>query len=100
MFETATAAYRRRDISDRARETIAPHLSSAPGKVGSPTQDNRRFRNAAFQILRAGAPRRHLLPTTDTGTPPRAASDAGRKTAGEREPNRWLPCPMTPILSG
>ena len=98
MFETATAAYRRHDISDRAWETIAPHLSGGPGKVSRPAPDNRRFRNAAFWLLRAGAPRRHLLPTTDTGTPPRAASDAGRKTAGE--PNRWLPCPMTPILSG
>ena len=48
MSETATPAHRRHDISDRAWETIAPHLPGGPGKVGRPAQDNRRFINAVF----------------------------------------------------
>ena len=85
MTTTTTPAHRRHDISDRAWETIAPHLSGGPGKVGRPAEDNRRFINAVFWI-------------TDTGIPPRAASGAGRRTASG--PNCWLPCPMTPTLSG
>ena len=53
--DTATPAHRRHDISDRAWETIAPHLSGGPGKVGRPAADNRRFIKAVFWILRTGA---------------------------------------------
>ena len=70
------AAYHRHDISDRAWDTIAPNLSGGPGKVGRPAQDNRRFINAVFWLLRPGA----TCPSpTDTGTPPTAASPAGRR---------------------
>ena len=64
MSETATAnaAYRRQDITDRAWETIAPHLPGGPGKVGRPAEDNRRFSNGVFWILRTGAPWRDLPP--------------------------------------
>ena len=59
---TLTPAHRRHDISDRARETIASHLPGGPGKVGRPAQDNRRFSNAVFWILRTGTPWRDLPP--------------------------------------
>ena len=59
---TPTPAHRRHDISDRAWETIAPHLSGGPGKVGRPAEDNRRFINGVFWILRTGAPWRDLPP--------------------------------------
>ena len=62
MSETATPAHRRHDISDRTWEIIAPHLPGGPGKVGRPAQDNRRFINAVFWILRTGAPWRDLPP--------------------------------------
>ena len=60
--DTATPAHLRHDISDRAWETIAPHLSGGPGKVGRPAEDNRRFINGVFWILRTGAPWRDLPP--------------------------------------
>ena len=62
MCETATAAYHRHDISDRAWNILAPKLPGGPGKVGRPAQDNRRFINAVFWVLRTGAPWRDLPP--------------------------------------
>ena len=59
---TPAPAHRRHDISDHAWETIAPHLSGGPGKVGRPDEDNRRFINGVFWILRTGAPWRDLPP--------------------------------------
>ena len=59
--ETA-AAYHRHDISDRAWNILAPKLPGGPGKVGRPAQDNRRFINAVFWVLRTGAPWRDLQP--------------------------------------
>ena len=98
MSDNATPAHRRHDISDRTWETIAPHLPGGPGKVGRPAQDNRRFINAVFWILRTGAPWRDRPLTTDTGTPPTAALPAGRR----RDTGHvcWPKCPMTPTLSG
>ena len=93
-----TPAHRRHDISDRAWETIAPHLPGGPGKVGRPAEDNRRFSNAVFWILRTGAPWRDRPRITDTGTPPHTASGAGKRAASG--PSYWLPCPMTPTLNG
>ena len=57
-----TPAHRRHDISDRAWETIAPHLSGGAGKVGRPAEGNRRFINTVLWILRTGAPWRDLPP--------------------------------------
>ena len=54
------ASHRRHDISDRAWEILAPHLPGAKGKWGGVAQDNRRFINAVFWILRTGAPWRDL----------------------------------------
>ena len=79
MSTSDTPAHRRHDISDRARETIAPHLSGGPGKVGRPAEDNRRFINAVFWILLTGAP---CPQTTGTGTTPHTASGAGGLHAG------------------
>ena len=59
---TTTAAYRRHDISDRAWETLEPLLPGGPGKVGRPAQNNRRFINGVFWVLRTGAPWRDLPP--------------------------------------
>ena len=60
--DTTPPAHRHHDISDRAWEAIAPHLSGGPGKVGRPAGDNRRFINAVLWILRNGAPWRDLPP--------------------------------------
>ena len=55
-------AHRHHDISDRVWEILEP---LAPGgkrcKTGRPAQDNHRFINAVFWILRTGAPWRDLL---------------------------------------
>ena len=77
MCETAAASYHRHDISDRAWNTLAPLLPGGPGKVGRPAQDNRRFSNAAFWVLRAGAPRRDLPRTAATAAPCLARSAIG-----------------------
>ena len=55
MTTTTTPAHRRHDIPNRAWESIAPHLPGGPGSVGGPAQDNRRFINAVFWLLRTGA---------------------------------------------
>ena len=95
---TETPAHRRHDISDRAWETIAPHLSGGPGNVGRPAADNRRFSNGVFRFLRTGAPWRDLPPDYGHRTLPHTASDAGRRAASG--PNCCPPYPMTPTLSG
>ena len=59
---TTTPAHHCPNISDRAWETIAPHLSGGPDKVGRPAEVNRCFINAVFWILRTGAPGRNLPP--------------------------------------
>ena len=56
MCETAAASCHRHDISDRAWAILEPKLPGAAGKVGRPAQDNRRFSNAVFWVLRTGAP--------------------------------------------
>ena len=53
---TTTPAHRGHGISDRVWETIAPRLPGGLGKVGRPAEDNRRFINAVFWILRTGVP--------------------------------------------
>ena len=58
----SAAAYHRHDISDRAWQILEPRLPGGPGKVGRPAQNNRRFINAVFWVLRTGAPWRDLPP--------------------------------------
>ena len=66
MCETA-AAYHRHDISDRVWNSLAPLLPGGPGKVGRPAQDNRRFINTVFRVLRTGAPWHDLPPDYGDG---------------------------------
>ena len=75
MSETAAAnaAYRRHDITDRSWETIAPHFSGGPGKVGRPAQ------NTPFQQ------RRILDPPPWRDLPP----DYGRWNTAHRRFTRW-----------
>ena len=76
MSTTDTPAHCRHDISDRAWETIAPHPSGGPGKVGRPAEDNRRFINAVFR----SPPHRRTLarPTPGLRTPDITAHRFGR----------------------
>jgi transposase len=53
-------AYLRHDISDRIWKLLKPHLPGQSGGWGRVAQDNRRFINGVFWILRTGAPWRDL----------------------------------------
>ena len=53
-------AYERHDISDKQWEIISPLLPGQAGVWGGVAQDNRKFINAVFFILRTGAPWRDL----------------------------------------
>ena len=55
-------AHRRHDISDRIWFLLEPHLPGRSGSWGGVAEDNRRFINAIFWILRTGAPWRDLSP--------------------------------------
>jgi transposase len=52
----------RHDISDAAWALLESHLPGQPGQWGGVAQDNRRFINGVFWILRTGAPWRDLPP--------------------------------------
>ena len=54
--------HRRHDISDRVWPLLEPHLPGRAGSWGGVAQDNRRFINAIFRVLRTGAPWRDLPP--------------------------------------
>ena len=58
----AIADYHRHDISDEVWAKLKPHLPGQRGQWGGIAQDNRRFINAVFWILRTGAPWRDLPP--------------------------------------
>lgn len=55
-------AHRRHDISDRIWKKLEPYLPGRRGVWGGVAQDNRRFINAVFWIIRTGAPWRDLPP--------------------------------------
>lgn len=55
-------AHRRHDIKDKLWERLEPVLPGGRGKTGRPAEDNRRFLNAVFWILRTGSPWRDLPP--------------------------------------
>jgi transposase len=71
------AAYHRHDISDEKWAVIEPYLSGQRGQWGGIAQDNRRFINAVFWILRTGAPWRDLPP------------DYGKWKAAHERFRRW-----------
>ncbi len=52
----------RYDISDKAWELVAPHLPGQREQWGGIAEDNRKFVNAVFWILRSGLPWRNLPP--------------------------------------
>ena len=79
-------AHRRHDISDRVWEILEPLLPGGKGKTGRPAQDNRRFINAVFWILRTGAPWRDLPPDYGDWTPTAASAAGGTGTSG---PGCW-----------
>jgi transposase len=54
--------HHRHDISEKLWNKIGEHLPGREGYTGRPAQDNRRFTNAVFWILRTGAPWRDLPP--------------------------------------
>ena len=54
--------YHKYDISDGAWDVIAPCLSGQPGQWGRVANDNRRFLDAVFWVLRTGEPWRSLPP--------------------------------------
>ena len=56
------ASYHRHDINDNVWELLEPHLPGQRGQWGGIAQDNRRFINAVFWVLRTGAPWRDLPP--------------------------------------
>ena len=53
----------RHDISDKAWAILEPMLPGQPRQWGGIAQDNRRFINGVFWILRTGAPWRDLPPS-------------------------------------
>jgi len=55
-------SYHRHDISDKVWKVLALHLPGQAGQWGGIAEDNRRFINAVFWILRTGAPWRDLPP--------------------------------------
>ena len=77
MSTADTPAHHRHDISDRAWETIAPHLSGGPGKVGRPAEDNRRFISAVFWSSAPAHPAPRLRALEHHRTPLRALAENG-----------------------
>ena len=53
-------SYQRHDISDKVWAKLEPLLPGRKGSRGRRAQDNRRFINAVFWIIRTGAPWRDL----------------------------------------
>ena len=51
-----STAIHRHDISDKAWALIEPHMLGQKGQWSGIAQDNRKFINAVFWILRTGAP--------------------------------------------
>jgi len=49
-------SYHRHDINEKVWELLEPHLPGQRGQWGGIAQDNRRFINAVFWVLRTGAP--------------------------------------------
>ena len=57
-----TAAYHRHDMSDSVWKVLEPNLPGQRGQWGGIAQDNRRFINGVFWVIRTGAPWRDLPP--------------------------------------
>jgi len=70
-------SHRRHDISDAVWSLLEPRLPGQVGQWGGIAEDNRRFINAVFWILRTGAPWRDL------------PSDYGKWNTVQRRFCRW-----------
>lgn len=62
LVKMQSVAPHRHDLSDHGWELLYAHLPGQKGQWGGIAQDNRRFLNAVFWILRTGAPWRDLPP--------------------------------------
>ena len=60
---TINEAYKRHDIKDGVWELLSPHLPGQKGQWGGTADDNRKFLNGVFWVLRTGAPRRDMPPS-------------------------------------
>ena len=90
-----TAAYRRHDISDCARQIIDPKLPGGPGKVGRPAQDSRRFSSAVLRVLRTGASAVGDAQRRGAGVDGEAARKVGRVgLTGALAWSWWCACAM------
>ena len=78
-------AHRRHDISDRVWNILEPLLPGRKGSLGRPSQDNRRFINAVFWIIRTGAPWRDPVSSTGQALP----LDYGDWKNTHRRYSRW-----------
>jgi transposase len=56
------SGHHRHDISDKLWEKLEPHLPGREGLWGGIANDNRKFINGVFWIIRTGAPWRDLPP--------------------------------------
>ena len=88
----------RHDISDAVWSLLEPHLPGQRGQWGGIAQDNRRFINGVFWILRTGAPWRDLPPFYGKwGTVYQGSADGVTRGSGKNCWKFWL---MSPILNG
>jgi len=64
VFSIEQAAYHRHDISDKVWALLEPHLPGQKGRWGGIAEDNRRFINAVFWVLRTRALYGVICPAT------------------------------------
>ena len=75
----------RHDISDKAWAILEPMLPGQRGQWGGIAEDNRRFINGVFWILRTGAPCVICRQTTENGDPFISGfADGGIKAYGRK----------------
>jgi transposase len=81
------ASYHRHDISDKVWSLLEPHLPGQRGQWGGIAQDNRRFINAVFWVLRTGHSGGTCLRITGSGAAfIKDSSDGAEKVYGK---NFW-----------
>ena len=85
------AVHRRHGISDAVWEKPEPRLPGREGSWGGGARDNRRFVNAVFWVMRAGAPWR------DPSLAPGGWSDTRRRFTRWRDNGVWERPPEIPI---